>query len=274
MNITTFEKRFQQGLDAMGNLPPAAARRHYDALCTSFAPPRPAGMAQRDARIEGISVRHYRPARCLPGTILYVHGGGFSLGSLDSHQGIARGLAQALEREVISLDYPLMPDARYALALDACRQVFEALAPVAIVGDSAGARLILDATIDAREVPLLGLIYPLVGIPTAATLGPDAPLLSRADVQAAWELIRQDAPPGNGLQPPARRIEVLAVERDPLTAPLEQAIQAWRQAGAGVGYHLAPDMLHGCLHAHEALPVMARAWQQFCAALAARLPLS
>ncbi len=271
MDIATFEQRFQSGLDAMSDMSQPAARRYYDALCASFAPPRPAGMTLSDARIEGVAVRRYRPATCHPGVVLFVHGGGFSLGSLDSHQGIAEGLARALEREVVSIDYRLMPQARYACAMDDCRRVFEALAPVALVGDSAGARLILDVVASFKKVPPLGLIYPLVGIPTGSTLGPDAPLLSREDVLAAWALVEQDAPATDGLRPPAECIEVLAVGRDPLTAPLERAVAAWREGGADVGYYLADDMLHGCLHARESLPEMAAAWQRFCRALGAHL---
>ncbi|UTW14449.1 alpha/beta hydrolase [Marinobacterium rhizophilum] len=271
MDIATFEQRFQAGLDAMAGMSLTAARRHYDDLCASFSPPLPAGMTLTDTGIEAVPVRLYRPARCQPGTLVYVHGGGYSLGSLDSHQGIAAGLAQLLEREVLSIDYPLMPGARYAQALADCRRVVAATAPVALVGDSAGARLILDAVIGAASVPLLGLIYPLVGVPTTANLGPDAALLSRADVLAAWALIQDDAPPGDGQPPPAKHIEVLAVERDPLTAPLEKAVKAWRAGGADVGYRQAANMLHGCLHARESLPGMADAWRQFCAALRQRL---
>nr|WP_067297243.1 alpha/beta hydrolase fold domain-containing protein [Marinobacterium profundum] len=271
MDIATFEQHFQAGLDAMASMSPGAARSHYDGLCASFAPQLPTGMTLSDTYIATVPVRRHRPALCRPGTVIYVHGGGYSLGSLDSHQGVAAGLAQALEREVLSIGYPLMPDARYSKVLDDCRRVIFASDPVALVGDSAGARLILDALAGAPLVPLLGLIYPLVGVPTLANLGPDAPLLSREDILAAWALIGDDAPPGNGHQPPAKRIEVLAVELDPLTAPLESAIQAWRAGGADVGYHLAPNMLHGCLHARESLPEMAHAWRQFCAALKQRL---
>lgn len=277
MHIATFEQRFQQGLEAMEGMPLAAARRHYDALCDGFAPSLPDGMEIRDARIDSVAVRHYRPLRCRPGVVAYVHGGGFSLGSLDSHQGIAAGLAQALEREVVSVGYRLLPESSYAEALDDCRRVFAALTPSALVGDSAGGRLILDAVVEpagteARQAPLLGLIYPLVGTPTLETLGPDAPLLSRQDVLSAWDLIAPDVPKGDGRPAPAAALEVLAVTRDPLTAPLRRAVEAWRgEAGAEVGFHLADDMLHGCLHARESLPAMAMAWRRFCTELAQRL---
>ncbi|SNT76158.1 acetyl esterase [Paracoccus seriniphilus] len=271
MTIAEFERRFQSGLTAMAALSLPEARRSYDRLCAGFAPDLPKGMELGDTRIAGVAVRWHRPARSAPGRVVYVHGGSFSLGSLDSHQGIAAGLAEALGHEVLSIDYRLLPEAGYAAALDDCRRVIAAVAPLALVGDSAGARLLLDVIDDPEHAPVLGLIYPLVGQPTSETLGPDAPLLSRDDVLEAWAAIAPDAPTRDALSPPASRIEVLAVSRDPLTVPLERGVSAWRSGGAEVGYHIADDMLHGCLHARESLPEMASAWMTFCQALKRRL---
>lgn len=271
MSIDAFERGFQSGLETMESQPLAEARLSYDALCASYAPPFPSGIAVFDEQVAGVAVRRYRPAGCRPGCIVYVHGGGFSLGSLDSHQGIAAGLADALNRDVISVGYRLLPEASYGAALADCRAVVEALTPVALVGDSAGGRLILDLATPRASLPLLGLIYPVVGTPTPETLGPDAPLLSRADVMAAWDAIAPDAPALDPLAPPSARIEVLAVSRDPLTAPLDHAVTAWRAAGARVGYRCAEHMLHGCLHARASLPAMATAWAAFCDAIEAAL---
>ncbi|UYG09273.1 hypothetical protein [Halomonas sp. M4R1S46] len=57
----------------------------------------------------------------------------------------------------------------------------------------------------------------------------------------------------------------------PSLAPLERTIDAWRSAGAEVGYRRAPGLWHGALHAHAPLPAMRAAWRDFCAALAHRL---
>ena len=61
------------------------------------------------------------------------------------------------------------------------------------------------------------------------------------------------------------------MERDPLTRPLEQAIESWRRNGASVGYRCAPDMVHAALHGHGDLPEMQTAWQDFCQAVERRL---
>lgn len=272
MEICTFEHRFQWGLDQMAGLPLDEARRHYDLLCASFAPPINPELQIDNRDIETIPIRHYRPVNCRPGIVLYVHGGGFSLGSLDSHQGVAASLADRLGREVVSIGYRLMPEARYSQAIADCRTVFNALAPVAMVGDSAGARLLMDTLAETPNPPALGLIYPLLGNPTELTLGPDAPLLSQQDVIDAWHLIKEDAPVTEIQHPPSNQLAILAVARDPLTAPLEQAINAWQEEGAELSYHCAPDMLHACLHAREDLPEMDTAWQRFCSALDRYLP--
>ncbi|WP_016855596.1 alpha/beta hydrolase fold domain-containing protein [Halomonas smyrnensis] len=272
MTIDDFARRFQAGLEAMAHLPLPRARPHYDALCASFAPPHPADMTIRQARLAGVPIRRYRPRDHRAGVVVYVHGGGFTLGSLDSHDGVAAGLAEALGREVVSVGYRRLPEARYGEALDDCHAVAEALDPVALTGDSAGGRLVLDLAVRTSARCPLGVIYPVIGRPTREALGPDAPLLSRRDVMDAWELIAAEASHDRDLAPPTACVEALAVSRDPLTRPLEMALARWRGAGAQVGYHQAENMLHGCLHGREALPEMQRAWQGFCAGLRRRLP--
>ncbi|MDR5858806.1 alpha/beta hydrolase [Halomonas eurihalina] len=271
MQIDAFRRCFERGLDALAGLPIEAAWRRYDALCIGFAPADPAGMTITDERIAGIDVRRFQPAAVGRGPVLYAHGGGWNLGSVRSHHGIAADLAERLGLDVISVDYHLLPEASYAEALDDCRRVAEACAPVALVGDSAGGRLVMDV---ARLSPwrgVLGLIYPPVGRPTPETLGADAPLLSRDDILTLWRTIAGDVPMPDDASPPTVSLEVLAVEHDPLTRPLEMAIAAWRLTGASIGYRCAPGMLHGALHAHAELPAMHDAWRDFCQALANRL---
>nr|AID66449.1 lipase [Chromohalobacter japonicus] len=271
MQIDAFRRRFERGLDALAGLPIEAARRRYDTLCAGFAPADPAGMAITDERIAGIEVRRFQPAAAGRGPVLYAHGGGWNLGSVRSHHGIAADLAERLGCDVISVDYRLLPEASYAEALDDCRRVTEACAPTALVGDSAGGRLVMDVARLSSWRGVLGLIYPPVGRPTLQTLGPDAPLLSRDDILTLWRAIVDDVPMPDDASPPAASLEVLTVEHDPLTRPLESAISAWRRTGTDVGYRCAPGMLHGALHAHPSLDAMHAAWHDFCLALGRRV---
>ena len=84
------------------------------------------------------------------GTILYLHGGGYILGSAATHKGIAGYLAKLTGCEVIVPDYRLAPEHPYPAAPDDAETVFQALVAegkpaqqIAIAGDSAGGGLAL-----------------------------------------------------------------------------------------------------------------------------------
>lgn len=271
MNVAAFIQRFSAGLAAVEEQPLPQARQAYDTLCRAFAPPDPTGMRVEDGMIKGVSVRRFTPLQQASGCVLFIHGGGFTIGSTESHHGPAANLAQQLEREVVSVNYRLAPEVTYPAMLADCQTVLTATQPIALVGDSAGGRLAIDLAHSLPQAPPLGLIYPPVGDLSPACLGADAPLLSRHDVLT----IRQHCPEIIATQrdcrPPAQSMEILSVEHDPLTQPIEAAVANWRTAGASVGYRYAPQMVHAALHAQAQLPAMGSAWQDFCHALKQRL---
>lgn len=270
--ISDFIQRFDAGLAALEGASWPEARRCYDTVCQQFAPPDPAGLGVSDESIINVPVRRFLPHdAAASGAVLYVHGGGFTIGSVRSHHGIAASLAEALGHEVISVEYRLAPVATYADMLADCHAVAGAISPIVMVGDSAGGRLVMDLAKRLHTKIPLGLIYPPVEGLCEDTLGPDAPLLTRADVLSLQPFYPKTRPALLGNLPPSFALEVLAVEHDPLTAPLEAAVAHWRNAGADVGYRCAPGMVHGALHAHALLPDMQNAWQDFCQALASRI---
>lgn len=87
------------------------------------------------------------------GTILYLHGGGWCFGSLETHERIMRDLALETGRAVVAVDYRLAPEHSYPAGLDDCAAAWAWLQghlgetrfprPVAFAGDSAGAHLAL-----------------------------------------------------------------------------------------------------------------------------------
>ncbi len=68
-----------------------------------------------------IPVRVYRPsgAADLP-IVVWFHGGGWVLGSLDTHDNLCRQLSEAVDTIVVSVDYRLAPEAKFPAALDDC----------------------------------------------------------------------------------------------------------------------------------------------------------
>ncbi|MGM8931568.1 alpha/beta hydrolase fold domain-containing protein [Salinicola halophyticus] len=270
MPIEDFIREFSPA-DESGDESLSARRQAYEALHARRRVADPAGMQVVDERLAGVAVRRLLPVSRAEGSVVFLHGGGWNLGSVNSHHGVTADLAERLRREVVSVDYRLLPEANYAEALADCRSVVESLVPVAVIGDSAGGRLAIDVAHTSEWKGLLGLIYPVVGTPTLDNLGEDAPLLSRADVLSLWAMTTPHLPDVPADRPPTLAIEALSAERDPLTRPLEHAVLAWREAGAAVGYRRAPGMVHGALHGHAELPAMQTAWQDFCQALARRL---
>ena len=109
-------------------------------------------------------VRIYDPGVAAPApALVYLHGGGFTLFSIDTHDRLMREYAAAGGFFVVGVDYPLSPEARYPLALDHILEVVAWLAgpsgfklgldsaKIAIGGDSAGANLSIAAALRLRD---------------------------------------------------------------------------------------------------------------------------
>lgn len=137
----------------------------------------------RDLTVDGgagpIPARHYRPAtddRPRP-TVLFLHGGGFVIGDLDTHDNQARMVCAGAHADVVSIDYRLAPEHRWPAAAEdaiaAHRWVVDHVddlggdhARIGIAGDSAGGNLAAVTALAARDAgrPLAAqlLIYPSV----------------------------------------------------------------------------------------------------------------
>ncbi|GAA2962248.1 alpha/beta hydrolase [Actinokineospora diospyrosa] len=111
-----------------------------------------------DVDAYGVPVRIYRPAPGAP-VVFYLHGGGWAMGDLDTHDPLCRYLAALSGAAVVAVDYRLAPEHPFPAASDDVdtaiawiRREGEALGldttRIAIAGDSAGAHL---ATVAARR---------------------------------------------------------------------------------------------------------------------------
>jgi len=174
----------------------ARQRAWYDALCAAFDAPPPAGMVKEDGKVAGrIPVRRYRPATVITPTLLfYIHGGGFVVGSLDSHDAICAEIAEAAGAELVSIDYRLSPENVWPAAFDDCWSLLIELLlesrPVVVIGDSAGGNLAAGIVLKARDEGLKGiagqaLVYPGLGgdlVSGSYVDMADAPGLSTAGV--------------------------------------------------------------------------------------------
>ncbi len=142
----------------MWELPVAEARRRGDAFLTMLNHGGPEMAERRALTVPGrrgaIPARLYVPANVkgeAPG-LLYLHGGGFVIGSPDTHDRLTRELADGIGARVLSLQYALAPEHPYPTALHDCVDAASWLvahggaigidpARLLIGGDSAGANL-------------------------------------------------------------------------------------------------------------------------------------
>jgi acetyl esterase len=190
---------------------PAVARARFRRETLAFAGRPTAVGAVRDLSIDGpagpLALRHYAPPahpgdEGRPPLTVYLHGGGFVLGDLDTHDEPCRMLCRYGGMHVLSVDYRLAPEHVFPAALDDASAALRwaqahasALgadpAAVGIGGDSAGGNLAAAATLlaarEERPPAAQLLLYPATDDdPDSASqvAYTDDPFLSRADRQA------------------------------------------------------------------------------------------
>lgn len=141
-------------------------------LLTGAARP-PKGTGFDRITIAGVAVERVRPPLGgANGTLIYLHGGGYALGSANGYRGLVAHLAAAAGMTAIIPDYSRAPEARYPVALEEMFAVYSRLLEdgldpksTVIAGDSAGGGLTLALAMALRDRGIaapaaLGLICP------------------------------------------------------------------------------------------------------------------
>jgi acetyl esterase len=111
-------------------------------------------------------MRRYEPPWPSRATMLYFHGGGFIMGSLDTHDGLCRRLAARAGLQIVSVEYPLAPEHPFPAAHDDAARAWAWVAAnvpgkLLVGGDSAGANLAAGLALSGQPA-LQVLIYPAV----------------------------------------------------------------------------------------------------------------
>lgn len=235
------------------------------AAVTNFSIPGPAGP---------IAARHYRPVAGFAPLLVFYHGGGQVIGSIETHDDLCRQICRLGGMHVLSVDYRLGPEhkapagtddavAAFGWALEAAAELGADPQRVAVGGDSAGANQAALVSLRARDegirLPALQLLfYPVTnysGETRSQTLFANGYFLTKHDldwfgghyldgaaVQASdprvSPLLADDL---SGL-PPAL---VLTAGFDPLRDEGSQYAEAMRAAGVAVDYREFGSLVHG-----------------------------
>jgi acetyl esterase len=177
--IAASDATFTPAFDA---LPIAEQRALYDRFWQRFDAPRPDGVTVEEVRLPGpggsLRALLYRPegaAGPVP-VVAYFHGGGWTLGSPESHDIATSRLCAQTGSAVLSLDYRLAPEHVFPAALMDCHASLDWLVRegprlgldpgrLAVAGDSAGGNLAAALCLWVRDhggpkISFQGLIYP------------------------------------------------------------------------------------------------------------------
>src|SRR5271169_644381 len=233
--------------------------------------------------------------------IVYYHGGGHVIGSLDTHDFIARNLCAGAGALVASVDYRMGPEHKFPAAVDDCfaalRWVHANAASlgadpgrIGVHGDSAGANLAAVVALMARDVGgpklrLQSLVYPVGDYTLSGAsyrkyaqgcgmLTPDAMasfarhyLRAAADAED-WRASPIKAASHAGVAPAI----VVVAECDVLHDDGESYAEALRRAAVPVEYREYPGMIHGFLGmvpvVDDAMNAQRQVWAAFKRAFA------
>ena len=269
---------------------------------------RPAGMAVEDTAISRpapdggkIAIRIYRPegVRLPSPCVVYLHGGAFIKGSLDTGDTIAWGVADVAGVVVVRVDYRLAPQHPFPAGLEDCCSVVGHLAEhgerygvrsdrLALWGDSAGGNLAAATCLVARDrggpdIAAQALNYPcLTDELTSDSYRryAESPGLRTANMDMGWSHYLGDRrPTGDPYAAPLKAEDLSRLppahihyaEIDPLADDAVQFAKRLAAAGNEVVSRCARRMIHGFVRARFSGPDAAAEFARPCAFLREKL---
>ena len=236
----------------------------------------------------GRPARLYVPVAGPAPLVVYLHGGGWTIGSLDSHDRICRRLAQGSGAAVLALDYRLAPEHPWPASVDdtvgalrwvasAPPELGEGPRALAVAGDSAGGTLAALACLRLRaESPralpdLQVLLYAntdLTGAQPsmrekASGWGLDADTVRFFNSQWVPDHTRWDDPGVSPLHASdlsgAPRALIISAEHDPLRDESEAYAARLREAGVDVELRREAGLIHNFMMLDDLSPACAAA---------------
>jgi acetyl esterase/lipase len=252
---------------------PVTARKNLAALAAGAPAPDTTGMEIEDRTVPAVpdvTVRIYRPQQA-HGAIVWLHGGGFVMGDLDTEHPWAVRVADGSGAVVVAVGYRRAPEHLFPAALD---DAYEALTwtaehaaelgidpgRIAVGGHAAGSGLAAAVALRARDQQGPPIRYQLLNQPAlddrqqtwSARNFTDTPFMTRAKVAASWRHYLGSAP-ASRYAAPARADDlsglppayIASAEFDPNRDEAIGYAQRLLQAGVSVELHQWPGTFHG-----------------------------
>ena len=252
---------------------PVAARKNLAELAVAAPAPDTTGMEIEDRTVPAdpdVPVRIYHPHRA-QGAIVWLHGGGFVMGDLETEHPWAVRVADGSGAVVVSVGYRLAPEQRFPAALDDAYAALTWTAEhaaelgidpgrIAVGGHAAGAGLAAAVALRARDQQGPPISFQLLNQPElddrqetwSARNFTDTPFMTRDKVAASWRHYLGSAPASphaaparaddlSGLPPAC----ITSAEFDPNRDEAIGYAQRLLQAGVSVELHQWPGTFHG-----------------------------
>ncbi len=273
----------------LSSQPIEAARRNYDKGMRLLDLAPDASVAARDEQLGpgagGLRVREYTPAQRAPGAaggLLWLHGGGYCVGSIETSDIVCRMFAASSGCSVFSAGYRLAPEHPFPAAVDDALHAYRwALARLseqsarparlAVAGDSAGGTLAAVVSLLAREADLPPPAAQILVYPSAIGRRPSASkqrfaeghFLTLNDVDWFYRNYTQgrdldDDPRFAPIAARSLRAQpgslIITAECDPLADDALAYAEALAGAGNEVRHEVFPGMIHGFFNMAGVVP--------------------
>jgi len=277
---------FVSGAAAFSDLEVASLRQGI-AQRARMRAPGPALHAVSDLRIGRLPARLYRPVAGPVPVVVYLHGGGWTIGSIESHDRACRRLADRSGAAVLSLEYRLAPEHPWPASVNDTVSALRWLAaappelgetgPTAVAGDSAGGTLAALACLRVRDehpeaLPDLQMLLcantDLTGSQPsmrekATGWGLDADTIRFFNSQWVPDRSRWSDPGVSPLHAPdlsqVPGALVVVAEHDPLRDEGAAYADRLREAGVAVQLRCEPGLIHNFMLLDEISPACAAA---------------
>ena len=275
------------GGPTVSEMTPAAAREMFARQTAIFLPPR------EDVRVsdfvvpresgDGVSCRLYRPEGSGDDTlpvVLYFHGGGWVMGSVETHDTLCQHLCHFSEVAIVSVDYRLAPEHPFPAAADDCLHALNYVhrnaelfkvdpKRIAVAGDSAGgnlaalvSRAVRDLRAPANDHPAIvfqALIYPVIDAGCATVSYSEFATdhgLSKEQMQYFWKCYCGGDASSEVAASPLREVNlsglpttwILTAEFDVLRDEAESYAFKLKTAGTRVDFERWRGQIHGFVH--------------------------
>lgn len=287
---------------ALHTLSPRAARALYASGAEVLDFPRVALSRVEDLQLpmpagHQCGARLYAPSHDMLPVLLYLHGGGFTVGGIETHEALCRQIAHRAGVAVVSLDYRLAPEHRFPAAVDDSWAALQWLARegvslgldgsrLAVGGDSAGGTLAAVAALMARDAGLPLALQLLITPGTTAYADTESHarfaqgfLIDKllvdwffshyidVEQRSDWRFAPLEAPELDGVAP----AWLALAECDPLVDEGLAYADRLRMAGVPVELELYKGVTHDFIKLGRVLPEAQAAHEALAAALRSAL---